>query len=529
MRDARQTSLATEATPESPTSSIKHVQLVEARSVHRESSCTGSVSPKAAPVNSEPGRPTHAARREAASAAKDASIAQDRQRTHLPVTNTAQIVTTKRPCNYPNISVAEQRENLAIPGLACKLTNKRAGITNVPQYPLQPSSTAFACSEIEGSQRQGEPPTMAYQNYGQASEYLFNPSNAERILDNSKSRVALRTEISHHLQVAHDPRSLSGSLPGSPIKKTKRTRQQTKPYRHLQHRALLGSEFPLRPSDAETGQSTTSLQNMTSRCKCYIHPSWRLPECTAWLLFSRSARIVRRSRGTSDILYPADNLMSQSSTGFYRWYASELRVNLTIPVLKFVLPSVSWSKQREFLVAADNESQFQQLKQAIWDTWISAFFADQTDPFHIAIELVPFMQNGGLDAWVPKGNNITPTSLGGLFLGIKSMDEDMFAGRQTGTGHTADMWALRAPMPHRIAALPFADNAVGSGTPSTAQAYLETAAPTSTDIHPTRSEHGKRESTDGAAKLVRLYVCKSFFIGFDSHRSLAKLYNSTTR
>jgi hypothetical protein len=128
-----------------------------------------------------------------------------------------------------------------------------------------------------------------------------------------------------------------------------------------------------------------------------------------WGLFSRYARVLGRSGGASDRIYPVDNLMLRDSAHFYKWYTAELRSAIRISLLKVELPCSQRQTERVFLVAAGDKSQFQRLKQIIWDSWIDSHSAGVRSLFDICIEPVPSF--GGAGAWslrLPPGSEGHP-------------------------------------------------------------------------------------------------------------------------
>jgi hypothetical protein len=99
-------------------------------------------------------------------------------------------------------------------------------------------------------------------------------------------------------------------------------------------------------------QLAGGLREPTPSATANISTRLSFDERALWGLFSRYARVLGRSGGASDRIYPVDNLMLRDSARFYKWYTAELRSAIRTSVLKVELPCAQRQTERVFLVAA---------------------------------------------------------------------------------------------------------------------------------------------------------------------------------
>jgi hypothetical protein len=275
--------------------------------------------------------------------------------------------------------LTQERERIQAPTISAgqiqnARTNAGADIAQVPRERFQISSTALGQGKIENDRHLGRMSAAASPSYSAASEYSPSLSDANFNQKGGKVWVDSKTnsqfaKLLHCPQEPPNPRLPAESLPSrkSPVKSTvcrKPAPRQMRSNPHLRHKVPRGSADsrspPLvkRPAGAKIEQSAPPPQFLTFQFERLIQPVRHLPvtpESNIELTFLQFARILRRSKGASDISYPVEHLILQNSTDFYRWYTDKLGVRFQVPVLQFELLDAQWRKATAFLVAPGNE------------------------------------------------------------------------------------------------------------------------------------------------------------------------------
>lgn len=111
-------------------------------------------------------------------------------------------------------------------------------------------------------------------------------------------------------------------------------------------------------------------------------------------IFSRNTRVLLVPSGdpARGKAYPIRALMKQTSTDFYKWYATESEPTTRISLLAFEVLDIRRNEKQSFVIEAGNLLYFQSLKQNIWDSFWSSLYLNGVPP-SIQISVSHLLEN----------------------------------------------------------------------------------------------------------------------------------------